>query len=179
MYDTPEALRRAAWDLMARGVADKHSPARHPTLATIGPDGPRQRTVVLRGWQGDTAEMHTDAASAKTAELRADPRAALHVWHSRHALQVRLSGRVEIVQSDPDRWARVPGTARAVYGGHPEPGVPLATPDAFTPAPSLERFAALRLRVCRVDVVHLGRDLHRRVIFARTETGWQGGWVAP
>jgi pyridoxamine 5'-phosphate oxidase len=34
---------------LIRGVRDRHAPTRHPTLATVTPDGrPQARTVVLR-----------------------------------------------------------------------------------------------------------------------------------
>jgi hypothetical protein len=179
VFDSPEAMRTAAWQAMARGVADRRSPARHPTLATIGPDGPQARTVVLRGWADDVAEVHTDAASAKLSELRADPRAALHVWLPRQDMQIRLSATVGIVLNDADRWARIPEGARIVYGGDPTPGVPLGAAEDFRPGRDFARFAVLRLSVIRADLVHLGADLHRRAILRRDADGWTGGWVAP
>ena len=65
--------------LLARGVADRRSPFHTPTLASLNADGaPSLRTVVLRGFDPARRELrvHTDARSAKLAELAAEPRAA-------------------------------------------------------------------------------------------------------
>jgi len=48
---TLDEIRADAFRLIARGVADRRSPFRTPTLATVGVDGrPRLRTVVLRAF---------------------------------------------------------------------------------------------------------------------------------
>lgn len=172
-------MRALAWDALARGVTDRHHPARHMVLATTGPQGPEARTVVLRGWTEGVVECHTDRASAKVRELDADPRAALLVWVPTQNLQVRLAARIDVLNGDTERWARVPKPARAVYGGTPPPGATLADPDAFQPQPSLERFTVLLAHVMRAEVLHLGQDLHRRAVFHRDGPGWAGTWIAP
>ena len=44
-----DTLHTHAWHRLIRGVHDRHAPARHPTLATVSPDGmPQARTAVLR-----------------------------------------------------------------------------------------------------------------------------------
>ena len=53
---------------LLRGVRDRRAPTRHPTLATVTPDGrPKARTVVLRAAdkQAGILELHTDLHSAK------------------------------------------------------------------------------------------------------------------
>ena len=75
-------LYAEAWLRLARGVHDRHAPARHPTLATVSPDGrPQARTVVLRAADitAATLDIHTDLRSAKIGDLCATPFAALHV----------------------------------------------------------------------------------------------------
>jgi pyridoxine/pyridoxamine 5'-phosphate oxidase len=137
------------------------------------------RTVVLRGWDGEVAQMHTDRASTKVAELTVDPRAALHVWIPRQALQLRLSVKVALTHGDVESWARVPQTARRVYGGHPVPGTVIDDPAAFTEAPEQERFTVLHCALHQMEVLHLGDALHRRAVFRRTDRGWSGSWLAP
>ena len=93
-FETLEGLNSRLWQCLGRGVADRHHPARHPTLATIGPDGwPEARTVVLRGADpiAGTLTVHTDLHSAKVASLTAMPRAAFHVWIEKDRLQLRLA----------------------------------------------------------------------------------------
>lgn len=177
--DTPEDWRAAAWQAMARGVADKRHPARNPTLATCGADGPQARTVVLRGWDDGVAEMHTDTASGKIADLNTNPRAALHVWIPKAKLQIRLKGPVTIHEADAETWARVPEGARRVYGGTPAPGEPLTAPEDHDPAPDIAQFAVLRLAVARADILHLGAERHLRVRAIRGAAGWESVWVAP
>ena len=56
------------WMRLLRGVRDRRAPTRHPTLATVTPDGrPKARTVVLRAAdkQAGILELHTDLHSAK------------------------------------------------------------------------------------------------------------------
>lgn len=83
-------LHAQIWERLVRGVHDRRAAARHPTLATVAPDGlPETRTVVLRAANATTAclDIYTDLRSAKVASLRANPRAVLHVWDSSAHLQ--------------------------------------------------------------------------------------------
>ncbi|MCC1491249.1 pyridoxamine 5'-phosphate oxidase family protein [Cognatishimia sp. F0-27] len=180
MFATPDELRRAAWQHMARGVADRRHPARHPTLGTIGADGPQLRTVVLRGWDpAGIAEIHTDSASAKTREIAEDPRVALHVWIPKQNLQMRLMATARMIHADEERWGKIPPGAQIVYGGTPAPGTPIDAPEMHSPGATITRFTALSLTVNRLDLVHLGEDLHRRVMVQRSKDGWSSEWVAP
>ena len=75
-------LHAQVWARLLHGVANRQAPARHPTLATLSPDGwPEARTVVLRAADpvAGTLDLHTDLYSAKVAALRHCARAALHI----------------------------------------------------------------------------------------------------
>ncbi|MFN3145735.1 MAG: pyridoxamine 5'-phosphate oxidase family protein [Paracoccaceae bacterium] len=168
-----------AWRLLAEGVAEPQSPARRPVLATTGLDGaPQARTVVLRHADPGAAlvEVHTDTQSTKIAELRRDPRAALHVWHPGAEVQLRLSGRVTILTGEAARayWPAVPllrvyGGARA---GHPRLRATHACSRAATGA--LAALAVSR----PIETVHLAAPIHSRAVFSRGD-GWTGDWRAP
>ena len=139
-----------AWSRLEAGVRDASAPARTPALATLGPEGPEIRTLVLRAADrgAGTLDLHADAASAKVAQLRADPRAALHLWDAGVSLQVRVRGRVSVLtgaEAD-EAWAAVPEAARSSYGGEPAPGRPLTSPEAREAGAERGRFAVLRLR---------------------------------
>jgi len=169
------------WDRLIRGVGDRHAAARHPTLATVDSAGaPTQRTVVLRGAVRAEAriEVHTDAASAKVAHLTRDPRVAFHVWDDKANLQLRLTAHAEILVGTLDQWERLPEAARRVYGGHPLPGSPVPEAEAFQPSPYPDRYTVLQCHLDTMELLHLGRDLHRRAVFARA-SGWSGQWIAP
>lgn len=175
-------LLAQVWLRLGRGVRDRRAPARHPTLATIARDGrPQARTVVLRAVDatGGSLDIHTDIRSAKVAELRSTPLAALHVWDSGAHLQLRLEADATILTGAEvaDHWARVPEAARVAYGGSPAPGTPVADALAYDKTPAPACFAVVRLQVQAMDVLHLGRD-HRRARFVRAD-GWAGTWLAP
>jgi pyridoxamine 5'-phosphate oxidase len=172
----------AAWGHLTRGVADRHAPARHPTLATVSPDGwPEARTVVLRAAHRAeaTLELHTDTDTAKIRALRASPRAALHVWVPRARLQIRVSADVEILTGAPTvaRWANVPVSARVSYGTEPAPGTAITHARDYATPGSQDRFAVLCCHVRAMDLLELGSP-HRRAHFMRDDQ-WQGTWVAP
>lgn len=172
-----------AWQRILRGVRDRHAPARHPVLATVTPDGlPSARVVVLRGAASGagTLEVHTDAASAKVAQLAGNDHAAFVIWEPRARLQIRLSTRVALRRGAEVAgiWARVPEASRQSYGGHPVPGAPLDVPEDFAPGPDAARFVVLDCRVDAVETLHLGRDRHRRARFERAD-GFAGRWIAP
>ncbi|MGR3433645.1 MAG: pyridoxamine 5'-phosphate oxidase family protein [Shimia sp.] len=169
-----------AWQRLARGTADPKAPARHPTLATISAAGPEARTVVLRAATASagTLEVHTDAQSHKADELRADPRAALHVWEPRANLQLRLRCRATLAPGDRATWDAMPEHGRLNYGSTPPPGTPIPAPDAYEKSPDLGVYTRILLEVTELDTVYLGRDSHRRALFRRAD-GWRGAWLAP
>jgi hypothetical protein len=182
-YTTLDGLRDGVWQRLSRGVADASAPARHPTLATVGlQGGPEVRTVVLRAADraSGAVQVHTDTGSAKVAELRKTPLAALHVWDHTAHLQIRLRGTVDIGTGDQvaHLWSRVPDGSRASYGVTPAPGTPIPASDAYQRIPDAGRFAVLTMSIAQIDVVHLSGDYHRRAVFTRQD-GWHGGWRAP
>lgn len=176
------ALYSQVWQRLVRGVGDRHSPSRHPTLATVTPEGrPRARTVVLRRADrlSGTLDIHTDLRSAKVAELQATPFASLHVWDGSAHLQIRAEADVTIASGADvaEIWVRVPETSRSSYGGTPVPGSPIDDGLAYTRLAEPARFAVLQLRITAIDVLHLGRE-HRRARFERAGE-WQGVWLSP
>lgn len=177
-----DTLLDQVWTRLSRGVQDRHAPARHLTLATVTAQGqPQARTVVLRA--ANKAEgslrVYTDLHSAKVAELRVTPFAALHVWDSSAHLQTRIAASVTIL-TGPDvaaLWDKVPEHARTAYGSTPPPGTPVPGALDYTKTPDAASFAVLHLTIDSIDVVHLGPE-HRRAEFRRAD-GWAGQWLAP
>jgi pyridoxamine 5'-phosphate oxidase len=175
-------LHAEVWLRLARGVHDRHAPARHPTLATVTPDSrPQARTVVLRATDkaAGTLDIHTDLQSSKVRDLTATPFAALHVWDASAHLQLRLEAQVTILtgQDVVAIWAGVPAASRLSYGSSPAPGQPIVQALDYAKGPDPECFAVLRLHVSMIDALHLGPD-HRRARFDRTNH-WTGEWLVP
>ena len=175
-------LYAQVWARLVRGVRDRRAPARHPTLATVTPDGkPQARTVVLRAADKGTGtlDIHTHLLSSKVAALRATPFAALHVWDAAAHLQMRLESTVTIlIGADvAATWAGLPDASRQSYGSLPAPGQPIAQALDYAKRADPASFAVLRLTVQTIDALHLG-PLHRRARFDRS-VGWTGTWLAP
>ena len=176
------ALLDRAWALLERGARDPGTPANRPTLGSIGADGPALRTVVLRAADRTTGvlDIHSDARAGKVAQLRADPRAALHVWDPDTSLQLRIAAEARVHTGDgiaEAALAALPDRSRALYRAIPAPGTPIARPEeARFDGP--EVFALIRLHLTRIEVLHLGRERHRRAVFTATD-GWAGAWRVP
>ena len=64
------------------------------TLVTIGPDGRPQASNILYVLDGDVASISLTDDRVKTRNLRADPRAALHVTDDSFWQYVVLDGEV-------------------------------------------------------------------------------------
>ncbi|SFF65609.1 pyridoxamine 5'-phosphate oxidase [Actinacidiphila alni] len=118
--DTPGPLL-AAWlrQALADGVPEPHV----MTLATAAADGtPSARVLMLRGI--DTAacavDFASDAASRKGRDLAENPRAALTWYWPAQGRQIRLSGRVHVLDTETARrdfLGRSPASRAAGFTG--------------------------------------------------------------
>jgi hypothetical protein len=181
-HTTLPGLHARAWDILTRGPADRHAPARHIALATVAPDGtPDVRTVVLRAADraAATLDIHTDLRSAKVTALKHTPTAQILAWDPRAHLQIRATGTATILTGAEAAplWARVPAASRPAYGATPPPGTPIPAALAYTRTDGATAFAVIRLTLTALDLLHLG-DRHRRARFARADD-WRGDWLSP
>ena len=175
-------LHAQVWARLVRGVRDRRAATRHPTLATVTPDGrPQARTVVLRAADKQTGslEIHTDLQSSKIKDLRVAPVAALHVWDASAHLQLRMEASV-LIRTGQDAaaiWAGMSEPSRLSYGGSPAPGEPVCESLAYHKLADPASFAVLHLSIQTIDVLHLGPN-HRRARFDRADN-WNGAWLVP
>ena len=175
-------LYAEVWARLTRGVHDRHAPARHPTLATVTPEGrPRARTVVLRAADKAAAslDIHTDLRSAKIGDVRITPFAAVHVWDASAHLQLRLEAHVTLLTGPEVTaiWAGVPAASRLSYGSTPAPGQRIAHALEYKKVADPDSFVVLQLAVTTIEALHLGPH-HRRARFDRSDN-WSGTWLAP
>ena len=196
--DSPAAIWDDVWDRLEDAAA-RGKPAFHlPTLATVGPGGvPAARVVVLR--HADRAAgvvgCHTDARSPKAAAIIANPAAAWVFYDRPGKVQVRVSGRTELIAEGPAfeaAWANTTPSARRCYlaphapgaaADGPEPNVPAAfrdrDPTDAESAPGRAHFRLLRTTADRVEYLRLAHDGHRRLHFVRSPGGpWRATWAA-
>jgi pyridoxamine 5'-phosphate oxidase len=190
-YEDLDATFAELWRLLAEGAAQGRSGFHLPVLATLGPDGPRLRTVVLREADAEsgTLRFHCDRRSDKAAEILANPACALAAYDEASKIQIRIEGRATLHTDDAvaeAAWASSRAMSRVCYGADPAPGTALPTGGAYTlpdedAAASLGRphFAAVRVRAARLDFLYLDRRGHRRAAWTRGQGDWTGGWIAP
>lgn len=180
---TPVTWLATVFRRLAQAAVSSEDPFRTPVLATVGVDGmPALRHVVLREVQAADARLTawTDARSAKCADIAASGHVAWLFWDPVRRLQVRLSGRAEILRHGPRceaTWAGISTTRRREYLAIVAPGAILAADDpdrAAAPA-----FAILDSWVQSADLLQLDRRGHRRARLMRAADGWTGDWVEP
>ncbi len=177
-----------AFALLSRGVADRRHAFHTPTLATVRPDGaPEARTLVLRGFEPKERciRLHSDARAGKVAELRAEPRCALHFYDAKAGLQMRLGATAsahEGADSAADAaWAASREFSRMCYAIEPAPGTPVpAPPDAPRDAEAgRAHFAVILLRFDRLEWLDLAASGHRRARFDWREGTLSATWLVP
>lgn len=191
-YNDLDASLAHALNLLEKGVKDRRSAMHTFTVATNGSDGtPQLRTVVNRGFDPATRilRFHTDARSPKIAELKADPRVAVHIYDRWAKIQLRLDARASVHTEGPVRASAWEGTrdfSRICYRVTAAPGDTVERPDdvAFTegaaPDEGEENFVAVTLEVHALEWLYLAADGHRRARFAWDHAGTLSqNWLVP
>lgn len=183
------ALRDEVFRAFAAAVADRDSPYRTPTLATVATGGPSLRTVVLRSFEPARRclTVHTDVRADKVQELRENRAVAVHVWDPSAQVQARLRGEATLHHRDSlaaEAWAALPPRTRATYAVAPAPGTALAEPTSydaadFAGAASLDNFAVIAILLGGMDWLCLAGPKHRRARFAWRGGQEDAGWVVP
>ncbi|MEM9344229.1 MAG: pyridoxamine 5'-phosphate oxidase family protein [Pseudomonadota bacterium] len=176
--DLPATLSRV-WTILHAGVTDAKAPARFITLATVGQHGAEARLLVLRAADevNATVTFHTDARTAKVAEIAANPNATALIWDPAERFQIRLRLTLTIRPGTAEEWSALSHTNQHLYGGTPAPGAPLDTPEAHTITPDATHFAVLTGSITEIETLHLGQP-HRRARFSR-DTAFAGQWITP
>ncbi len=184
------AFRDAALALLAEGVKNPRHPMHALALASLAGDGaPRLRSVVPRGLDAEARRLliHTDRRSAKTGELRHDPRAALLGWDAGARVQVRLEGDCVLHHQDAaarQEWQLLRPAGRRIYRIGPESGAPVAVegeidPQRFGEEEAFGNFTLIMFSFDVMDALFLGNQRHRRM-----RVDWKAGkmrlaWVVP
>jgi hypothetical protein len=187
---TLDSVLRQATDLLRDGASARQPAFRTLALASVDADGaPDVRTVILRGFDPDsrTLSVHTDARSAKVAQLRVRPRVALHAWDAAGRLQVRLFGRATLHAADATAraaWAALPALGRHLYRIRQEPGTTVADPSAVsfddaTDTAGFETFVVVEVAYHRLETLRLADHGQIRARFDWTEGGLAAAWLVP
>ena len=174
-FQSKPGLWRAAWSHLSDGVP-------LVSLATIGPNGPEQRNVVVREADAEakTVAFYTDKATPKVKEIQSDNRISVVFWSDASQLQIRLIGTAEIFDGDDvaELWDSLPDHNRGNYRVTPVPGTQISTSNAYERNAEADRLAKIVIQATKLDIVHLSPDYHRRAFF-NADNDWLGDWVAP
>lgn len=178
MTDLPD-LFDAAWTRWEAAATRRADPI--ATFASWGPEGPQMRSVVMRLADRETGTLgfYTDLFSSKIAELRADPRAGLHLYDAAQRLHLRATGLASLRGGAElaGVWETMSLREQAQYGMTPPPGRAIPTGDAYLRGSDLSAFAEITVTVTVMDIVRL-KEPHRRAAYQRSDD-WAGAWLAP
>jgi hypothetical protein len=179
VFTALEDLESAVWHELQQAASEPAHAWRRCVVASVGPDGPEARTMVLRECDPDEARvvLYTDARSPKLAQWAADPRAQIVCWSAALGWQVRLRATVSVETEGlgvSTRWARVRFSPSAQdYLSHLPPGSPLADPPAVhANAVAHHCFAVVTADVHEIDWLALHPDGHRRARLGRRGRQW-------
>ena len=184
-----DRLAKHCWERLAGAVRDREHPWRTPAIASQSVDGAALRTVVLRAVDAPDRELflHTDARSAKAAQLARTPALSWLFWDPACQEQLRCNGDVSLHRGDAVadlHWRRLPRASRAAYGQSIAPGTPLDEPGAVRPASggpeeACRHFLVVRCQVREMDWLRLDRNGHHRAQLRWSSSAWDATWVAP
>jgi hypothetical protein len=187
---TLAAMLAEAEAALHSAVTERAAAMRMVVLATLDRAGaPDLRGVILRGFDSAARvlSVHTDARSAKLAQLRAQPRVALHAWDAARRLQIRLHGHARLHAGDAvalAAWAALPAGSRQLYRVRPCPGTALADPaaayrDALPDAAALVNFVVVAIAYDGLETLRLTEAGQLRARFDWSPDGVAARWLVP
>jgi len=197
-YEDLGSIQTTWREMLLSAVSERTHPFKKPVLTTIGLEGePKARIIILRDLDLEerSIRLHTDARSAKIAQIGRNPNVILAFYDPAHEIQVQVSGNATVHKADAyadAAWTGAPPPSRRAYLAEREPGTPLPGPASGLPAdvegkiPSEKRletgrsnFAAIRMVFEQVDWLFLSPTGNRRARFTWEADGWAGTWLAP
>ena len=190
-------IETACWNLLTASVGDRTADWRLPVLGTISANGPRQRTVVLRGIDRDNRSLlfHSDIRARKISDITTTPNASLLFYDRQLQVQLSVSAKATVHQTDQVAEQLWKSESTASLRGYLAPFAPGTVADrAETNLPAAMRqqlpteaeiqdgrqnFAALVLTMEKTDCVMLRRSGNLRAEFDYTSEEVKRNWLAP
>ncbi|HPF41789.1 MAG TPA: pyridoxamine 5'-phosphate oxidase family protein [Phycisphaerae bacterium] len=189
-----ESILHQSWSDLEKATGEPNHPCRLGQLATVHAErGVAVRTVVLRRVDRHARRIlcFADARSEKIHEIEADPRVAWLSYDSMMRMQIRWSGRANVIFDGDivdDCWAKLNETQRDEYACAASPGTVLkegwdrpGTPPVRLSAEEARRwFCLIEVCVNRLDWLQLNPTGHLRARFKWEPTGTlHSTWVVP
>lgn len=192
--------RAKAWDLLARGRKDRHSPMHTLVVASSNQQGaPSQRVMVLRSVEigKRVIRFNSDRRAAKVDQIAKSSLVSVLGYHPEAKIQLRMSGTAEILTDGIDfenAWDQASPYGKRCYLASPGPGQVVKEPSSGLMAelegvkptsaqliPAKQNFAILEITVSHFEWLYLAHTGHRRAAFAWNEQqgDWDGEWLIP
>jgi hypothetical protein len=162
-------------------------------MATAGVDGrAAARLMTVRGASRELGKLwfHTDRRSPKASDLRANPYLSLVGFDPRDGVELRLSGRAQILVTGPEadhHWHQAEMIIRHLYASPDPPGEPAGPPDpelSHTPESVPEaltkraraNFAVIEVTIETMDWFQILESHSARAVL-RASTAWRTEYV--
>jgi pyridoxamine 5'-phosphate oxidase len=179
---TPSDIWQSIKHELHRGALDPKHPFRYVNLGTIGENYPQVRTVVLREVTQELDFLvYSDFRSEKVKEIQACPKVALHFYHPKKMLQLRVEAKVVIHFQDELSeyyWKKIPESRQSEYMGITPPGNQILSPDSGWDLGENFFFSVLKINPVRIEALQLSKDGHLRIQFEKAND-WKEQWLAP
>jgi len=184
-----DTLESMVWGLFTRSLRDHKRGFHYLNIGTIDEEGsPTIRTVILRQASQEKymLSFHTDARSRKYKQLQANPVLAIHAYDRKSNLQVsiRATATLHHLNKEAEVLYQTLGQgARALYSKNPAPMTTINHPSEGhnkegQPDLGFENFVWIDAKIQTMEVLQLGRDMHRKMIIS-VVSGLSKYWVVP
>ena len=159
------------------------SPLRTPTVATYGHSFPKQRTMVLRGFDSFRLVFFTDQRSEKCQEINNNPHVGVHSYANKHRVQIQFYGIATLDRSHRlfSHWRHTALQHPMDYSTVRSPGLPTNSSDTpiYDTTLANQHFVPMLVDVQEVHLLLLGTP-HKRCRWSReTNQTWRKEWLVP
>ena len=171
------------WGAIQHERKRRGSPLRTPTVATHSHPFPKQRTMVLRGFDLFQLVFFTDQRSDKCQEVRVNPNVSVHCYSIKHRVQIQFHGLAKLNESHPlfKHWKHTALQNPMDYSTIEAPGTltdHCDTPQYDTTLAS-QHFIPMLVDIQEVHLLLLGTP-HQRCRWVRmTNNTWLKEWLVP
>ena len=195
--DALDEVLKEACTMLKQGVNRFSDPFHWPVLGSMGKDGCRLRTVILRQfiWPERILVCHTDARADKVQEISNFAKVSWLFYHPRKKVQLRISGPATLHADDrfADRqWAETRVTSRLNYCSSQPPGTVVDRPSSGLSdfwrhkVPTLlesergrKNFMVIASRIDCMDWLILKLTGNRRARFEWSQNDLKAEWLIP
>ncbi|MCI4668413.1 MAG: pyridoxamine 5'-phosphate oxidase family protein [Bacteroidia bacterium] len=194
---TLESYEELLWQRLRRGALDPKDAFHILTFITTNHMGANPRSVILRSClpQERILRFHTDIRAQKVNESQNNPAVAVHAWHPKLRMQIRLHGMARVFTEDKiyqSEWEKLNPASRLNYSSQLEPGLSIENPrlgwESYGSFEEAERgnyeswkknFAVIQVEISKMEALILSRGQHLRASFEWKNGEESSSWLVP